>query len=179
MLVGYARVSTDGRNNRVQVAALRRAGCRRVFGEKRSGVGVQRPVLSALVGRLGRGDVLCACKLDRLARSLVGLLALLQEIEARGAAVRSLTEPFDTSQPLGRLMVQLLGAFAEWERAVIRERCQAGRVAAKARGVRFGRPRLFDYSEAAALRARGLTWAEVGLAVGRPADSVRLALRLA
>jgi DNA invertase Pin-like site-specific DNA recombinase len=83
--------------------------------------------------------VLAVYKMDRLARSLVHLLSLLTMLEQRGAGFRSLTEPIETGTPAGRLFLQILGSFAEFERALIRERCEAGRVSARARGVRFGR----------------------------------------
>lgn len=84
-----------------------------------------------------RGDVIVVYKVDRFARSLADLLRILARIEAAGAAFRTLTEPIDTSTPVGRLMLQLLGSFAEFDRSVIYERTQAGRRSAMARGVRF------------------------------------------
>ena len=141
MLVGYARVSTQQQDNALQLEALKRAGVRRVVQEKRSG-GAARPLLDGLLLRLQPGDVLVVYKIDRLARSLVDLLHILDRIRAAGASFRSLTEPLETATPVGRMMIQLLGAVAEFERAVIRERCEAGRLAARERGVQFGRPRL-------------------------------------
>ncbi|MDO9094587.1 MAG: recombinase family protein [Rubrivivax sp.] len=175
MLHGYARVSTDGQELASQVSALRNSGVRRPVVETASGA-AGRPRLELLLARLRPGDVLLVCRVDRLARSLSDLLRVIEAVRAAGAALRSLTEPIETITPVGRLLVQLLGAFAEFERGVIRERCEAGRVDARARGVRFGRPRLFDYDRAAALRARGWTWDRVGAAVGRPGATVRLAL---
>lgn len=140
MLVGYARVSTTEQNTAAQIAAFKRAGVRRVVEEKRSAVS-HRPQLQALLASLRPGDVLVVYKLDRLARSLRDFLNLLAHLEAIGVAFRSLTEPIDTTTPAGRMFAHMLGAFAEFERAVIRERCAAGFAAAKARGQKFGRSR--------------------------------------
>lgn len=173
MLYGYARVSTDGQDTRIQAAALRRAGCKRVVCEKLSGCGVHRPALAALVADLRAGDQLIVCKVDRLARSLVDLLGIVQRVDEVGASVRSLGEPFDTGQALGRLMLQLLGAFAEWERTMIVERCRLGREAARARGVKFGKPRTFDYARAAELRLAGVEYPEIARLLGSHPGTVR------
>jgi len=138
-LVGYARVSTVDQDTGLQLRALRLAGVRRIVQETRSGAGV-RPELEALLTRLRPGDVLMVYKVDRLARSLADLLRVLQAVADAGASFKSLTEPIETTSPAGRMLVQLLGAFAEFERAIIRERCAAGMVVARQKGVRFGRP---------------------------------------
>ena len=140
MLIGYARVSTTEQNTAAQIAAFKRAGVRRVVEEKRSAV-AHRPALQSLLSRLKFGDVLVVYKLDRLARSLRDFLNLLEQLERIGVAFRSLTEPIDTTTPAGRMFAHMLGAFAEFERAVIRERCAAGFAEAKARGQKFGRSR--------------------------------------
>lgn len=137
---GYARVSTTEQNTAVQLAAFKRAGIKHVVQEKRSGV-AQRPELQGLLARLRPGDVLVVYKLDRLSRSLRDLLRLLESLEQSGVTFRSLTESIDTSSPAGRMFCHMLGAFAEFERAMIRERCAAGFEAAKARGQKFGRAR--------------------------------------
>lgn len=108
--------------------------------EKRSGV-ARRPELQSLLAKLRPGDVLVVYKLDRLSRSLRDLLRLLESLEQSSVAFRSLTESIDTSTPAGRMFCHMLGAFAEFERAMIRERCAAGFEAAKARGQKFGRAR--------------------------------------
>lgn len=177
-LIGYARVSTQEQNTDLQLAALRRAGAELVFEEKRSAV-KQRPELDALLREVRRGDVVLVYKVDRLARSLWHLLFILRRLERTGAALRSLTEPFDTSTPMGRLFLQMLGSFAEFERSVIRERCAAGRAQARQRGVKFGRPRSFDYNEAWLLRGAGLTWPQVAARLGVPVESVRDAAKRA
>lgn len=140
MLVGYARVSTSEQETSLQIDALKRSGVRRIFTEKTSSVG-QRPELQRLIATLQPGDVVVVYKLDRLARSLKDLLTIIERLERTGAGFKSLTEPIDTSSPAGRLMVQVLGAVAEFERSLIRERSIAGQVAAIRRGAVIGRPR--------------------------------------
>ena len=139
MLIGYARVSTQEQETHMQIDALRKAGVKEIHEEKRSGGDRKRPVLAAVLARLHKGDTLVVFKLDRIARSLKHLLEILEQIEAAGAGFRSLTETIDTTTPSGRMMMQIIGAFAEFERELIRERTRAGIKAAKARGVVFGR----------------------------------------
>jgi DNA invertase Pin-like site-specific DNA recombinase len=141
MLVGYARVSTDSQDARLQLDALRRAGVARIFEERISGAAAKRPELERCLHTLQPGDTLVIWKLDRLARSLRDLLTILERLHVLGAGVRSLTEPIDTATPAGMLMVQVLGAVAQFERSIIRERVMAGQRAAKARGQRWGAPR--------------------------------------
>lgn len=176
MLFGYARVSTVDQETALQRAALSGAGVGRVFEEKRS-AGGSRPLLEAMLYSLRRGDVVVVYKVDRLARSLSDLLRILERISSAGAAFRSLTEPLDTGTPVGRMLLQLLGCFAEFERAVIRERCAAGRVAAVERGVRFGRPRKLPSTEVLReLEASGVTRAEMARRYGCALASVRRVL---
>ncbi|WP_243021387.1 recombinase family protein [Simplicispira sedimenti] len=137
MLVGYARVSTKDQETHLQLDALSKAGVQRVFQEKTSSVGA-RPELQRLLESLCPGDVLVVYKMDRIARSLKDLLTILDRIKAAGADIRSLTEPLDTSGPIGTFMVQVLGAVAQLERSIIRERAVAGQVAARLRGVKWG-----------------------------------------
>lgn len=160
MKYGYARVSTVQQDTALQRAAFKKAGVTRVTEEKRSG-GAARPLLEALLQRLKPGDVLCVYKTDRLARSLVDLLRILQRVADAGAAFQSLTEPLETATPVGRMMLQLLGAVAEFERAVIRERCAAGREAAVDRGVVFGARAKLRRSDVLALRRAGASWREI------------------
>lgn len=116
MQFGYARVSSSEQDTTLQLDALRRAGVRRIFQEHRPGAGVHRLELERLLEQLREGDLVVVYKIDRLARSLSDLLQILARIEGHGAAFRSLTEPIDTSTPAGRMLMQLLGAFAEFER---------------------------------------------------------------
>jgi DNA invertase Pin-like site-specific DNA recombinase len=140
---GYARVSTSEQETSLQIDALHAAGITSIFEENCSGVG-PRPRLREAIETLGAGDVLVVWKIDRIARSLGDLLSILAKLKRAGAAIRSLTEPIDTSSPIGVFTVQILGAVAELERSIIRERVMAGQAAAKARGKRWGAPRHMD-----------------------------------
>lgn len=175
MKYGYARVSTLQQDTALQRAAFSKAGVRNVVEEKRSGGGIARPLLEGLLGKLKPGDILYVYKMDRLARSLSDLLRILRVIRAAGAAFRSLTEPMETETPAGELLLHLLGAFAQFERAMIRERCMAGRAAAVERGVVFGRPPTVSAEEVLSMRARGLNWSEISRATGHAISSVRRA----
>jgi len=141
MLIGYARVSTAEQNTLIQYEAFLKAGVSYVVEEKRSAV-KKRPILESVLERIGPGDTLVVYKMDRLARSLVHLLSVLAHLQERSAGFRSLTEPIETVTPAGRLFMQMLGSFAEFERALIRDRCLAGQIAARARGRVWGRPRV-------------------------------------
>ena len=158
MLLGYARVSKsdDSQDTAAQVSALKSAGCTRVFKEKVSGGRWDRPELHRLLDQLREGDTLVVWKLDRLSRSLKDLLHILERVEARGARFRSLTEAVDTSGPAGRMLMQMLGSFAEFERAMVRERTRAGLKAAAARGRTGGRqPKLTPEQKAEILDGLG------------------------
>ena len=143
MLIGYARVSTNEQDTAAQVSALTTAGCELIFREKASGGRWDRPELHRLFGQLRKGDVLVVWKLDRLSRSLRDVLTLMERIQAAKAGFRSLTEAIDTTTPAGRMMMQMVAAFAEFERAMLKERTKAGLDAARREG-RIGgrRPKL-------------------------------------
>lgn len=132
----------------MQLDALAAAGVREVYAEKTSGIG-PRPELQKALSALRPGSTLVVYKVDRLARSLKDLLQLLDRLRLVGCSLKSLTEPVDTSSAMGELVLQILGAVAQFERSIIRERCDAGRRAAKERGVRFGRAPLLTGEEAA------------------------------
>ena len=141
-LIGYARVSKgDEQSNTAQTRALKAAGCCRVFEEVASGGRWDRPNLHEMIGQLREGDVVVVWKLDRLSRSLKDLLHIMDRIEAVGAGFRSLTEAIDTTTAAGRMMMQMVGSFAEFERAMIRERTSAGLAQARAEGRIGGRRR--------------------------------------
>ena len=126
-LIGYARVSKgDDQSNAAQRRALDAAGCKRVFEETASGGRWDRPKLLEMIGQLRDGDVVVVWKLDRLSRSLKDMLHIMERIEIAGAGFRSLTELIDTTTAAGRMMMQMVGSFAEFERAMIRERTSAG-----------------------------------------------------
>ena len=144
LLIGYARISKgDDQSTALQRRALKEAGCERVFEEVASGGRWDRPELHRMIDQLRAGDVVLVWKLDRLSRSLKDLLHLLEKVQTAGAGFRSLTEAIDTTTPAGRMMMQMVGSFAEFERAMIRERTGAGLAAARAEG-RIGgrRPKL-------------------------------------
>ena len=143
MLIGYARVSTQDQDNAAQIAALKSAGCELIFQEKATGGRWERPELHRLLGQLRKGDVLVVWKLDRLSRSLKDVLILMEKVQQAGAGFQSLTEAIDTTSPGGRMMMQIVGAFAEFERAMLRERTRNGLDAAlKAGRVGGRRPKL-------------------------------------
>jgi DNA invertase Pin-like site-specific DNA recombinase len=142
MLIGYARVSKgDDQSNALQAQALKVAGCQRVFEEAASGGRWDRPILHDMLRQLREGDVVVVWKLDRLSRSLKDLLHLMERIKEADAGFRSLTESIDTTTPAGRMMMQMVGSFAEFERAMIRERTSAGLALARAEGRVGGRRR--------------------------------------
>jgi DNA invertase Pin-like site-specific DNA recombinase len=150
MLLGYARVSKgEEQDTRMQEIALRAAGVERLFTERASGGRWDRPEMHRLLDQLRSRDVVVVWKLDRLSRSLKDLLNLMERIAHAGAGFRSLTEAIDTTTPAGRMLMQMVGSFAEFERAMIRERTQAGLAAARACG-RIGgrRPKLGPQQQA-------------------------------
>jgi DNA invertase Pin-like site-specific DNA recombinase len=142
-LIGYARVSTEEQDTATQERALQAAGCKRIFREKASGGRWDRPELGRLLDQLRKNDVVVVWKLDRLSRSLKDVLFLMERIQQAEAGFRSLTEAIDTTTPCGRMLMQMIGAFAEFERAMLRERTKAGLNAARQQG-RIGgrRPKL-------------------------------------
>jgi DNA invertase Pin-like site-specific DNA recombinase len=156
-LLGYARVSkAEDQDTQPQIVALEAANCRRIFEEKASGGRWDRPELHRLLDRLGPGDVLVVWKLDRLSRSLKDLLLILDKVEKAGAGFRSLTENIDSTTPPGRMMMHMLGSFAEFEREMVRERTQAGLRAARAQGRGGGRrPKLTPQQQAEVLAMLG------------------------
>lgn len=141
LIYGYARVSTSEQETTLQIDALKRASVDEIYQEKTSSIGA-RSELKKLLSVLKKDDLLIVYKLDRLARSLKDLLSILEQIEKAGCGFRSLTEPIDTVTPAGRLMLNILGSVAEFERSLIRQRSMAGQAAAMARGVHCGRPRV-------------------------------------
>lgn len=141
MRVGYARVSTGDQSLDLQLSALRSASCEAIYEDHGvSGATTDRLGLSQALARLQHGDVLVTWKLDRLGRSLAHLIALTVELETRGVRLVSLSEAIDTCSPSGRLLFHVMGALAEFERALIGERTRAGIAAARERGMKIGRP---------------------------------------
>src|SRR6476620_5390510 len=117
MLIGYARVSTNEQETATQVAALKAAGCERTYREKASGGRWDRPEFHRLLDQLRKRDVLVVWKLDRLSRSLRDVLTIMERLSEAEAGFRSLTEAIDTTTPAGRMMMQMVGAFADNPRA--------------------------------------------------------------
>src|SRR5262245_36379859 len=149
MKIGYCRVSTDDQNPDLQLAALKRAGCKRIFTDKASCAHIKRPELAKCLHALNAGDTLIVWKLDRLGRSLHDLIGLLDDLKTRGVAFRSVTESIDTATPTGRAMWQMGGILTELERSLIQERTKVGRAAAQARGVKMGRKPLLSTQQVA------------------------------
>lgn len=139
-IVAYARVSTVDQNPEMQLDALEKAGAQRIFVEKASGTDRERPVLAKTLAFLREGDVLLFYKLDRLARSVVHLGQIAEICATKKVGLKCVTQPIDTTTPMGKLMFQILACFAEFEHDIIVERTNAGLAAAKARGRVGGRP---------------------------------------
>ena len=147
MLIGYARVSTLEQDIALQVDALKKAGCDNIFDDTASGVTTQRPGLTDALTFVRKGDTLVVWRLDRLGRSLRHLIDVIADLEKRGIGFHSLQESIDTTTSGGRLIFQIFGALAEFERNLIRERTQAGLKAARVRGRLGGRPKSLDGSK--------------------------------
>jgi DNA invertase Pin-like site-specific DNA recombinase len=144
MLIGYARVSTDDQNLDLQRDALQKACCDKIYTDQQSGASVDRSGLATVLEVARSGDTLVIWRLDRLGRSLKGLIHLVEKLDRQGVGLKSLQENIDTTTSGGRLVFHLFGALAEFERNLIRERTQAGLSAARARGRQGGRPKLLD-----------------------------------
>ena len=151
---GYARVSTNGQTLDAQLAALKAAGCTKVFAEKESGVKTDRVALAKAIAKLGPGDVLIVTKIDRLARSTRDLLNTIHAITAKGAGFKSLGDALiDTTTAHGELMLGILAVLAQFERRLIIDRTTEGRAIAKANGKHMGRkPKLTAFQRAEALK---------------------------
>lgn len=168
--VGYARVSSAGQDLDIQLAALKAAGCDVIRSEKVSGKSTAgRTELQTILAFLRKGDTLTVTRIDRLARSIADLAAIVRELEAKGVALKAIEQPIDTSTAAGRAFLQMLGVFAEFETAIRRERQLEGIAAAKAKGVYKGRPAAIRAEDIAALRAEGLGASAIAkrLGIGR------------
>jgi DNA invertase Pin-like site-specific DNA recombinase len=183
MLVGYMRVSSDSdrQTTDLQRDALLTAGVdgRHLFEDKASGARDDRPGLRACLAYLQPGDTLVVWKLDRLGRSLSHLLEIIAGLQEKGVGFRSLTEQMDTTTPHGELLFHLFGALAQYERALTRERVQAGLAAARRRGRRGGRPRALDAEKLGAVLTAldaGTSKASVCRSFGIPRSTLNDAL---
>src|ERR1700736_1530624 len=147
MLIGYARVSTDEQNLSLQRDALNKAGCKRIFTDKASGAPTKRPGLADALSHLRKGDSLVVWKLDRLGRSVKGLVDLVEEFETRQIHFQSLTDGINTKTPAGRFFFHVMASLAQMERELLVERTRAGLVAAKKLGRVGGRKRRMTESK--------------------------------
>lgn len=176
MIIGYARVSTDGQTLESQIEHLNRFGCGKIYSETASGAKTDRRELRRCLAALRRDDVLVVTRLDRLARSTRDLLNVLAEVAERGAAFRSLADAWaDTTTPHGRLMLTVLGGLAEFERELITARTGEGRIRAKARGVKFGRKSVLSADQRAyiaKLRAEGESIRHIARIIGVSAATI-------
>lgn len=171
MKYGYARVSSNGQDHAAQVEALRAAGCERVFAEKASGKSTNgRPELAKLMKALQPGDTVAVVKLDRIARSSRDLHNIIGELQEKGCGFVSLGDPWcDTTSDVGKLVLAIMGGIAEFERSLIRKRCQDGIDRAKRKGTKFGRPSALDAGQRKRMAERyasGETMAELALEYG-------------
>jgi len=153
MFIGYARVSTQDQNPQMQLDALKKAGCEKIFVEKSSGAKRERPELKAALEYMRTGDILVVWKLDRLARSIKQLIETVEDLENKDMGFRSLTETMDTTTSGGRLIFHIFAGLAEFERSIIRERTRAGLESAKARGRLGGRPPAMQKKDIVAAKA--------------------------
>ena len=153
MKIGYARVSTRDQDLALQIDALTREGCGKIFQEKASGAQRDRPELKAALSYMREGDILVVWKLDRLARSMKQLIETAEDFERKGIGLKSLQDPIDTSSASGKLVFHIFAALAEFERRVIRDRTHAGLKSAWERGRIGGRPPALSHEDLQAARA--------------------------
>lgn len=176
-IVGYARVSSAGQSLDVQREQLLAAGAEQIFEEKRSGTTTEgREQLEAALRYVRRGDVFLVTRLDRLARSLVDLRRIVDTLTEKGVGFRCLQQHIDTTSSEGRLMLNLLGSFAEFETEIRKERQADGIAKAKAAGRYRGRPKAIDPEQIAALKAEGLGASAIAKRLGIGRASVYRAL---
>ena len=140
MKIGYARVSTYDQDNSLQISELKKFGCEKIFEEKASGKSVKRPELQKMFEIIRKDDIVVTYKLDRITRSLRDMLNILDIIEKAGAHFECITTPVDTHSPAGRMFIQMIAAFAEYEREIITERTREGLAEYKKKGNKMGRP---------------------------------------
>ena len=148
MKIGYARVSTTDQNLDLQTDALKAAGCEKIFSDRGvSGAKTERPGLDKMLDQIRKGDILVIWKLDRLGRSLSHLLSIIENLKQKGVDFASVQDGFDTSTASGKMVFSVIGAMAEYERNLTRERTMAGLAAARARGRMGGHPKSLDESQ--------------------------------
>lgn len=172
MQIGYARVSTDDQTLDLQLDALRRAGCRKIFRDTASGAQTVRPGLDQTFDHLREGDTLVVWKLDRLGRTLRQLIELVTRLSDQRIGFKSLTEQIDTTSPNGKLIFHIFGALAEFERDLIRERTKAGLDAARARGRKGGGKFILDTPQKVALANK--LYADHSLSIAEICDTLNV-----
>ncbi len=178
--VGYARVSTDHQSLEAQRDALIAVGCERIFTDKLSGAREDRPGLAALLDYTRAEDVVVVVALDRLGRSLSGVIRTVETLTAAGVLLRSLREGIDYSTPTGRMLAGIFASLAAYERELMHERAAAARAAARARGRHTGRPPRLTEAQARqvrALRGSGESIAELVRSFGVSRATIYRALR--
>ena len=147
MLVGYARVSTQDQNLDLQLSALKKIGCKKFYTDKMSGTRANRPGLQLTLEVIRKGDTLVVWKLDRLGRTVKGLVDLVNKLHQIGVHFKSITDNVDTSTPSGRFFFHIMASLAQMERELVAERTKAGLAAAKAQGRIGGRKRKMTKSK--------------------------------
>ena len=181
-IIGYARVSSVGQDHAGQVDRLKAAGATKIFQEKRSGVDREREELKKCLDYVREGDTLLVTKLDRLARSAIDLLNIVQELQAKGVAFKALDQSLDMTTPAGKLQLQVLAAVAEFETAIRRERQMEGIARAKAEGRTGGRPKAVTETIAGDIQARrsaGESFRSIAKSVGFSVATVQNVLKSA
>lgn len=177
MLVGYARVSSAGQSLEIQKEALLAAGCEKLFSEKQSGTSTDnRPALSDALDFIREGDTLIVTRIDRLARSVGDLEAIVKSVRAKGAFLKAIEQPIDTSSPAGVAFLQMLGVFAQFETAIRKERQMEGIAKAKAEGRYKGRKPSVDVATVRAMKAEGVRPVDIAAKLGIGRASVYRAL---
>lgn len=169
MLIGYARVSTAEQDLTPQLGPLREAGCEKIFSDKASGAKANRPGLADALSHARAGDVLVVWKLDRLGRTMKGLVDLAADLAERGIGLRSLTDGIDTAGTAGKLVFHIMAAMAEMERDLVRERTTAALIVARSEGRVGGRKTVMTPERIAAARrllASGMKGREIAAAIG-------------
>jgi DNA invertase Pin-like site-specific DNA recombinase len=169
MRIGYARVSTDEQSLDLQLDALKKAGCKRTFTDKASAARADRPGLAEALSHLRGGDTLVIWKLDRLGRTVKGLVDFVADLQGQGIQFRSLTDGIDTTTPAGRFFFHVMASLAQMERELLAERTRAGLAAARRRGRVGGRKRRMTpgkVESARRLLKDGMSPRDVALSLG-------------
>lgn len=166
MKLGYARTSSEGQQSglEIQVEMLEKEGCDRIYSEKLSGKDRNRPQLEEMLRNLRKGDTIISKSIDRVARSMCDLSNISKKIEETGANLKFLDQNIDTSDPTGKLLFNILGSLAEFERSLINSRTKAGRENAKKNGVKFGRKKSTNKNQDAQMilaYQQGQTWKQI------------------